>query len=277
MRFEKWQGCGNDFVMVDCFTEKISDYSKLAVRLCDRHYGIGADGLIVMLPSEQADLKMRIFNTDGSEAEMCGNGIRCFAKMAYEHKRADKTEFTVETGAGILVPKLFVENGEVKLVKVDMGKPVLTPELVPVDFKGKDRVVSEPIEVDGKEYKMTCVSMGNPHCVVFVDSIDETPVEKLGPLFENHKRFPRKTNTEFVMVKSPSHLRMRVWERGASITLACGTGSCATLVAAVLNGLSENKAEIELDGGTLFVEWEDGGSVYMTGTAEHVFDGEYQD
>ena len=273
--FTKWQGCGNDFVLVDCFAEKIEDYAALAKEVCDRHYGIGADGLILILPSDKADFRMRIFNTDGSEAEMCGNGIRCFARCVYEKKLTDKTEFTVETGAGVLIPRLDLFDGEVQGVRVDMGEPILEAERIPVAGFGSRRVVAEPIEVLGKTYQMTCVSMGNPHCVVFTDSLAELPLEKVGPAFECHERFPRKVNTEFVEVRDRTHLRMRVWERGAAITLACGTGSCATLTAAVLNGRSERRAEIELDGGRLVVEWAENNHIYMTGPAEQVFSGMY--
>ena len=275
MNFEKWQGCGNDFVMVDCFDERIDDYKKMSREVCDRHYGIGADGLIVILPSDKADLCMRIFNADGSEAEMCGNGIRCFAKMAYEHKRVEKNEFTVETGAGILVPHLFIENGKVEKITVDMGEPVLQSELIPTILKGKKQVVSEPLIIDGKKYAVTCISMGNPHCVMFFDSLKEVPIEKLGPLFERNEFFPKRTNVEFVEVKDSRHLRMRVWERGAAVTMACGTGACATLTAAVLNKRTERKAEIQLDGGCLEIEWRDDNHLYMTGAAEFVFAGQY--
>ena len=271
--FTKWQGCGNDFVLVDCFKEKLMDPAELACRVCDRHYGIGADGLILLLPSDKADFRMRIFNTDGSEAEMCGNGIRCFARCAYEAGLTDKTEFTVETGAGILVPKLILTDGQVTAVQVDMGEPVLEADRIPVAGFGSRRVVSEPIEVLGQHYDMTCVSMGNPHCVVFVEDIRQVSIENVGPAFETDPHFPRKVNTEFIEVRDRTHLRMRVWERGAAVTLACGTGSCAALTAAVLNGLAARKAEIELDGGKLIVEWAENGRLYMTGPAEKVFAG----
>ncbi|MBQ7477328.1 MAG: diaminopimelate epimerase [Selenomonadaceae bacterium] len=277
MDFTKWQGCGNDFVLVDCLREDIKDYAAFARKVCDRHYGVGADGILVVLPSEKADFCMRIFNTDGSEAEMCGNGIRCFARYLYDNGIAKGTEFTVETGAGILVPKIVAGDGPAKAVCVDMGKPVLAGDEIPVTGFGKGQVVSEPIEVAGKTYAMTCVSMGNPHCVVFVEDIASCGIESIGALFESHERFPRKTNTEFVEVRDRKHMRMRVWERGASITLACGTGACATLVAAVLNDKADRKAEIELDGGRLVIEWADNGHIYMTGPAEQVFSGEIEE
>ena len=274
MRFTKWQGCGNDFILVDCLQEDVKDCSAFARKACDRHYGIGGDGVLLLLPSDKADFRMRIFNTDGSEAEMCGNGIRCFARYLYDEGIAKGAEFTVETGAGILVPRIVPEAGLAKAVRVDMGKPVLSGDEIPVTGFGKNRVVAEPIQVAGKTYEMTCVSMGNPHCVIFVDDIASCGIEELGALFESHERFPRRTNTEFVEVRDREHLRMRVWERGAAITLACGTGACATLVAAVLNKMSERKAEVELDGGTLMIEWAEDDHIYMTGPAERVFAGE---
>lgn len=277
MDFTKWQGCGNDFVLVDCLQENIRDYAAFARKVCDRHYGVGADGILVVLPSEKADFCMRIFNTDGSEAEMCGNGIRCFARYLYDNGIAKGTEFTVETGAGILVPKIVAGDGAAKAVCVDMGKPVLAGDEIPVTGFGKGQVVSEPIEVAGKTYAMTCVSMGNPHCVIFVEDIASCGIERIGALFESHERFPRKTNTEFVEVRDRKHMRMRVWERGASITLACGTGACATLVAAVINDKADRKAEIELDGGRLVIEWADNGHIYMTGPAEQVFSGKIEE
>ncbi len=280
--FSKWQGCGNDFVLVNCFKE-IPDFlnsdekiSELSKRVCDRHYGIGGDGLILILPSEKADLKMRIFNTDGSEAEMCGNGIRCFAKCAYVEGLVAKEEFTVETGAGILSPKLLSDDGKITNIRVDMGCPELNAPNIPIEGYGDGQVVSQPITVLNQEYTFTGVSMGNPHCVVFVDNINALPIESVGPVFETHEAFPRKINTEFVQVVDKEHLRMRVWERGASVTLACGTGACATLTAAVLNGFSDRKAEIQLDGGILTVEWADNNHLFMTGPAECVFKGQYE-
>ena len=271
--FSKWQGTGNDFVLIDCFKEPQQDYISAARKLCDRHYGIGGDGILLVLPSEKADFRMRIINADGSEAEMCGNGIRCFARYVYDTGLTDKEEFTVETGAGILVPKMIKENGIVKLVQVDMGEPILEGDNIPVTGFGMNHVVSEDIVVKDKSFKMTCVSMGNPHCVVLVDDAEAFPIYEYGPLFEKHEMFPRKTNTEFVQVKNRTQLRMRVWERGAAVTMACGTGSCATLTAAVLNDLADRKAEIQLDGGKLTVEWANNNHLYMTGPAEQVFTG----
>jgi len=274
LNFTKWQGCGNDFAMIDCLETSLGrDYASLGRELCDRHYGIGADGILVAEPSDKADFRMRIINADGSEAEMCGNGIRCFARYLYDYKRTEKAEFTVETGAGILVPRLQLEGGMVAGVMVDMGQPILEGDKIPVKGFGSSRVVNEPLEVEGQEYKMTCVSMGNPHCVIFVEDAESFPIAKLGASFERHEAFPRKTNTEFVTVRDRQHLRMRVWERGAAVTLACGTGSCATLVAGVLTGQTDRKAEIELDGGCLFVEWAENNHIFMTGPAELVYEG----
>lgn len=276
IEFTKWQGCGNDFVLVDDRSESIKDPAELSRKMCDRHYGIGADGLIIIRPSDKADTRMRIYNTDGSEAEMCGNGIRCFARWVYELGLVPGEEFTVETGAGILVPKIIKENGRITGVRVDMGQPVLDAEKIPTKGFGTGRVVDKTIEVLGETYHVTCVSMGNPHCVVLWDDLSTLDIEKLGPAFENHPAFPNRVNTEFVSVRDKNHVRMRVWERGAAVTMACGTGACATLTACVLNDRTERRAEIELDGGKLFIEWsEKDNHIYMTGPAEEVYKGTY--
>ena len=275
--FTKWQGCGNDFVLFDCRQDVPADYAKLAQQVCDRHYGVGADGILVVLPSDCADFRMRIFNTDGSEAEMCGNGIRCFARYIYDFGLTDKTCFTVETGAGVLVPEIILENGQVTGVKVDMGEPHLLGEEIPVTGFDGQRVIDEPLTVDGKTYRMTAVSMGNPHCVIFVDDAENFPIYELGRQFESHALFPKKTNTEFVEVKDRRHVRMRVWERGAAVTLACGTGSCATVVAGILNDKLDSEAEVQLDGGRLIVKWAENNHVFMTGPAELVFSGKLTD
>ena len=275
--FTKWQGCGNDFVLLDCLQEDIQDYAALARKVCDRHYGVGADGILVVLPSDKADFRMRIFNTDGSEAEMCGNGIRCFARYLYDFGLTKKTSFTVETGAGILVPEIVLVDGQVKGVKVDMGEPHLLGEEIPiVGFDGQ-KVINQVMTVEEQEYHFTAVSMGNPHCVIFVDDAEHFPIYELGHKFETHELFPRKTNTEFVEVKDRKHVRMRVWERGAAVTLACGTGSCATVVAGILNDKLDREAEVELDGGKLLIHWADNNHVFMTGPAELVFSGELAD
>ena len=277
MKFTKWQGCGNDFLLIDCREKELADYGAFAKKSCDRHFGVGGDGVLVILNSDKADFRMRIFNADGSEAEMCGNGIRCFARYLYDHHITDKKKFTVETGAGILVPEIVEKDGVVTGVRVDMGEPVLEADKIPMAGYGNRRVVNEPVEVAGRKWNITGVSMGNPHCVVFVDDIKKTPIEEVGPVFEVQERYPKKTNTEFVQVLDRQHMRMRVWERGAAITLACGTGACATLTAAVLNGKTDRRAEITLDGGKLNIEWsEKDNHIYMTGPAVQVFAGEVE-
>lgn len=276
MKFTKMEGCGNDYVYVNLFEEEIENPEKLSIAVSDRHFGIGSDGLITIGPSEKADFRMRIYNADGSEAEMCGNGIRCVAKYVYEHKLTDKTEISVESGAGIKYLKLFITDGRVLSVRVDMGKPILAPELIPVEAEG-DRAVDEPITVAGKEWRMTCVSMGNPHAVVFVDHVADFPIEQYGPEFENHPRFPKRTNTEFVQIISRTEASMRVWERGAAETWACGTGTCATVMACILNGYTDNKVLVHLRGGDLTIEYEpDTNHIYMTGPAREVFTGEWK-
>lgn len=275
--FSKWQGTGNDFVMADCLKNPAYIATvDCAKEICDRHYGIGADGILLVLPSDKADIRMRIINADGSEAEMCGNGIRCFASYVYEMGYVKSDEFTVETGAGILVPKIIKENNVIAMIQVDMGEPILEGDKIPVAGYGMNRVINEDIQVEGQNFKMTCVSMGNPHCVVFVEDAENFPIFEIGHSFEIHEKFPRKTNTEFVQVLDRQHLRMRVWERGAAVTLACGTGSCATLTAAVLNDLADRRAEIQLDGGKLVVEWAKDNHLYMTGPALEVYTGTYE-
>ena len=274
MKFTKMQGLGNDYVYVNCFEEKIENPSELAVKVSDRHFGIGSDGLILIRPSEVADFRMTMFNADGSESEMCGNGIRCVGKYVYDYGLTDKTEVSVETLAGIKYLKFLIKDGKVDMVTVNMGEPILKPELVPVVGEG-DAVIDSPIEVDGKEYKMTCVSMGNPHSVVFVDDVDNFPLHEVGPLFEHHKAFPRRVNAEFCQVIDRTHAKMRVWERGTGETLACGTGTCATAVACILNGKTEDKVTITLLGGDLIIRWDrEKNVIYMTGPARVVFDGE---
>ena len=263
-KFEKWQGCGNDFIIFNSIQNERIDAAEKIKQMCDRHFGIGADGVIYVLPSEVADVRMRIFNADGSEAEMCGNGIRCFTKFLLGE---NSDALQVETGAGILNVQL-----EKNLVTVDMGEPILDAAKIPVTFN-KDKVIAEPLEIDGEIFKITCVSMGNPHCVIFVDDLSKINLEQLGKKFEHHKIFPRRTNTEFVEVLSRKELKMRVWERGSGITLACGTGTCATVIAANLNGLAEKSATVHLDGGDLQIDWGTDNQVYMTGAAEKVFTG----
>lgn len=274
MKFTKMHGCGNDYVYVNLFEEHIDDPAEISIKVSDRHFGIGSDGLITIGPSDIADFRMRIYNADGSEAEMCGNGIRCVAKYVYDHKLTDKTEISVQTGAGVKILKLFVEGDKVEQVTVDMGEPALAPAEIPVVADG-DRVVDEPIEVCGKEWRMTCVSMGNPHAVVFVDDVENFELEKYGPHFENHERFPKRTNTEFVNVVSRTEAYMRVWERGSAETWACGTGTCATVMACILNGKTDNKVLVHLRGGDLTIEYDEKTNhVFMTGPATEVFNGE---
>jgi diaminopimelate epimerase len=277
MKFTKMHGCGNDYVYVNLFEETIADPAALAIAVSDRHFGIGSDGLITIGPSETADFRMRIYNADGSEAEMCGNGIRCVAKYVYDHNMTGKEEITVESGAGIKRLTLTVKDGKVALVRVDMDEPILKPDLIPV-ASDKERVVAEPILVDGTEWKMTCVSMGNPHAVVFVEDVANFPVETVGPLFENHERFPKRTNTEFVTVHSRTEASMRVWERGSGETWACGTGTCATVMACILNGYTENRVLVHLRGGDLTIEYDEKTNhIYMTGPATEVFHGEWRE
>lgn len=276
MKFTKMQGLGNDYVYVNCLKETIADPPALAKKISDRHFGVGSDGLIMINPSDKADFEMEMYNADGSRAEMCGNGIRCVAKYVYDYGLTDKTRISVETLAGIKYLDLTVENGKVSLVRVGMGRPILEPENIPVQAEGS-RVVDEPLTVDGKEYRMTCVSMGNPHAVIFVDQdVRELPLEQIGPSFENHERFPKRINTEFARVLDRRTVEMRVWERGSGETLACGTGTCATAVACVLNGLTEDEITVHLLGGDLYIKWDrEKDTVYMTGPAETVFDGEW--
>ena len=275
MKFTKMQGLGNDYVYVNCFEETVNDPEKLAIAVSDRHFGIGSDGLITIGPSETADFQMHIYNADGSEAEMCGNGVRCVAKYVYDHGLTDQTEITVETGAGIKTLLLTVENKKVSQVRVDMGEPILNPELIPVEADG-DTVIDEKIYVDGKEWHMTCVSMGNPHAVVFVEDTDAFELEKYGPQFENHPRFPKRTNVEFVHVISRTEASMRVWERGSAETLACGTGTCASVMACILNHKTENKVLVHLRGGDLTIEYDPKSNhIFMTGPAVEVFHGTF--
>lgn len=273
MKFTKWQGCGNDFVFVDGRKTDMAPILAECTAICDRHFGIGADGIIFVLPSDIADVRMRIFNTDGSEAEMCGNGIRCFAKWVREIGAVKADSFSVETGAGILYPEILA-NGD---VRVDMNVPHLAAKEIPTAGFAGSPVISEPVTAAGETFLATCVSMGNPHCVMFVLDISAVALEKVGPLIEKDSHFPRKTNVEFVQKMDDHTLRMRVWERGAAVTLACGTGSCATLVAAVLGGFVEREADILLDGGKLHVEWDgkETDHVFLSGPAEKVFEGEY--
>lgn len=273
MKFTKMQGLGNDYVYVNCFEEKIENPPAVARYVSDRHFGIGSDGLIMINPSEVADFEMEMYNADGSRGEMCGNGIRCVAKYVYDYGLTDKTQISVETLGGIKYLDLTVKDGKVVLVKVDMGKPELKSDLIPI-ISENEKVIDEPIEVDGQVYHMTGVSMGNPHTVIYVDDVKNLDLEKIGPKFENHERFPKRINTEFVHCIDRNTVEMRVWERGSGETLACGTGACAVAVASILNNLTDTRVTVKLLGGDLQIEWNrEKDRVFMTGPATVVFDG----
>lgn len=277
MKFTKMHGCGNDYVYVNGFTEKVADKPKAVVALSDRHFGIGSDGVIFINPSQQADFEMEMYNADGTRAEMCGNGIRCVGKYVYDHGMTDKTSITVESFGKVKYLDLTVENGKVVKVKVNMGKPELTAKDVPV-VSVHEQVIDEEIIVKEKSYRVTCVSMGNPHAVVFMDDVEHLAIEEIGPYFENHERFPNRTNTEFVQVIDDSHVKMRVWERGTGETLACGTGCCATAVACVLNRLTGAHVTVQVLGGEIEIYWDQKENlVYMTGPAVTVFEGETEE
>jgi len=268
-------GIGNDYVYVDCFSQTVSAPAQLAERVSPRRTAIGSDGLILICPSQIADCRMEMYNADGSRGEMCGNGIRCVGKYVYDHGLVRTDTLHVETDAGLKTLRLHTADGVVRRVTVDMGEPILEGPRIPVAAEGQ--VINAPLQVDGATYHVTCVSMGNPHCVVFMPTVDGLPLEALGPRFEHHAFFPKRVNTEFVQVISRTELRMRVWERGSGETAACGTGACAVLVAAVLNGKSDRRAVIHLNGGDLDIEWSAADNhVLMTGAAEEVFSGEIE-
>ena len=274
MKFTKMHGIGNDYVYVNCFEESVKNPAEVSKFVSDRHFGIGSDGLILISPSAIADFRMNIYNADGSQAEMCGNGIRCVAKYVYDYGLTDKTEISVETLAGIKYLRLQVENGKVASVEVNMSAPILEPKEIPVAVE-ESPVVNVPVEVKGKIYHMTCVSMGNPHAIIFMNNVKDLDIEAIGPYFENHTVFPKRTNTEFVEVLDRNTVNMRVWERGSDETLACGTGACATTVACILNDKTENEVTVHLLGGDLKIRWDrEANQVYMTGPATVVFDGE---
>lgn len=278
MRFTKMHGCGNDYIYVDGSREQIPEKEKpeLVKRLSDRHFGIGGDGVIFINPSREADFEMEMYNMDGTRAEMCGNGIRCVAKFVYDKGLTDQKSISIISCGKVKYLDLNVENGKVSTVKVNMGSPMLKAEEIPVIADGEE-VISDRIEVGEEIYEMTCVSMGNPHAVVFVDEVSSLELEKIGPLFENHVRFPSRINTEFVKVLDQDTIEMRVWERGTGETLACGTGACASVVACVLNGLTKEQVTVKLLGGNLQIQWDRGNNlVYMTGPASTVFEGEIE-
>lgn len=275
MKFTKMHGIGNDYVYVNCFEETVENPSEVAVKISDRHFGVGSDGLILIKPSKVADFEMAMYNADGSRGEMCGNGIRCVAKYVYDRGLTDKTSLSIETLAGIKYIDLTVENGKVSLVRVNMGAPELIADKIPVISDTKE-VIAQLLLVNGKTYDVTCVSMGNPHCITFMEEdVRKLDLTAVGPAFENHEKFPNRINTEFVNVLDKKTLRMRVWERGSGETLACGTGACATAVAAIVNGLTEEEVTVELLGGNLQIRWDrEQNLVFMTGPATIVFDGE---
>ena len=287
MRFTKMHGLGNDYVYVNCFEEKVDNPAGLAEMISDRHFGVGGDGLILIVPSQKADVRMRIFNVDGSEAEMCGNGIRCVAKYSYEHKlakaggefsvpgqQAFRKSLRIETGNGVLTVGLVIaENDKVEKVCVNMGQPVVRPKDIPVELAG-EKVIEEPIEIAGRKLSMSCVSMGNPHAVFFCDDVDGIELEKIGPVIENHRLFPNRVNVHFVCVEKRTKFRMRTWERGSGITMACGTGACAACVVGVVTGRVERVCAGNVPGGELDLNWcEEDNCVYMTGPAVEVFEG----
>ncbi len=275
MKFTKMQGIGNDYVYVNCFEEQVENPEQVSVLVSDRHFGIGSDGLILIMPSDKADFRMRMFNADGSEGMMCGNGTRCVGKYVYDNRLTDKTEITLETKSGIKKLTLYPENGLVKTVTVDMGQAILNPKDIPMLASG-DSFINSPLEVNGAEVRLTAVSMGNPHGVIFTEGVDELKLEEIGPAYENHPIFPERVNTEFAEIIGENVIKMRVWERGSGETWACGTGTCATAVAACLNGLCERGKEItlKLKGGELYITWCEDGRVLMRGPAETVFTGE---
>lgn len=276
MKFTKMHGAGNDYVYVNLFEESLpGEASAIAPLVSDRHTGIGGDGLILIEPTDVADARMRMFNSDGSESEMCGNGVRCVAKYVYDHGIARKDELKIETGAGVLHLQVYPENGTVRQVRVNMGKPILESAKIPTTLPG-DPPVNTPLEVDGKELSVTCVSMGNPHCITFVEEVNDEWVHGIGPLVERHEAFPNRVNAEFIQIVSPDEFIMRVWERGSGETMACGTGASAVAVAGVLTGKMNRKVVGHLLGGDLELEWsEESGDVFMTGPATEVFSGEW--
>ncbi len=279
MKFTKMHGCGNEYIYVNCFEENVENPEELSIKVSDVRFGIGSDGLILIKPSEKADFMMDMYNADGSRGKMCGNGIRCVGKYVYDHKMTEKKSISVETLSGIKYLDFTVDNDKVTAVRVDMGSPVLKPEMVPVKLEG-EKIISRPVEAeyDGKKVtvEMTCVSMGNPHAVIFTEDAENAPVHTLGRVLECHDIFPDKCNIEFVKVLNENEVRMRVWERGSGETWACGTGACATAVACILNGLTKNVVTVHMNGGDVVIEYDEANNkVYMTGPAVTVCEGEY--
>jgi diaminopimelate epimerase len=274
MKFTKMQGCGNDYVYVNCLNEKLENAAEVAIKVSDRHFGIGSDGLILIKPSDNADFTMDMYNADGSKSSMCGNGIRCVGKYVYDYGLTDKQNISIETGAGIKYLDLNVEGNKVVEVTVNMGSPIVEPKLIPVKVT-EDNVIGMPITVAGISYEMTCISMGNPHAVVFVEDTKLVDIEHIGPLFENHVLFPERTNTEFIRVVDRNTIEMRVWERGSGETLACGTGACASVYACILNGYTSDIVLVKLLGGELKIHYDrEKNTIFMTGPAVTVFEGD---
>lgn len=274
IQFTKMEGIGNDYVYIDATKEEIRLTPEQIQRLSDRNFGIGSDGVIFIRNSKTGEFQMDMFNSDGSSSEMCGNGVRCVGKYVYDHGLTKNKRPTIETGKGVLTLDLSTnDQGKVNMVSVDMGEPILKPTLLPIQWPGEDPVINQMIEVKGKQYHFTAVSMGNPHCVIFVEDADNFPVHEVGSMIENHPLFPKRVNVEFVSIRGKDHLYQRTWERGAGETLACGTGACAVMVASVLNGKAGKKVIIDLKGGTLEIEWKEEGNIIMTGPAKEVFSG----
>lgn len=275
MRFTKMHGAGNDYVYINCFEPvSLGDIPQLAIKMSDRHFGVGGDGIVLICPSERADARMRMFNNDGSESEMCGNAVRCVAKYVYDHGICQKDELKIETGRGVLTLHVSTHQGKVDRVRVNMSTPILKSADIPTTLPG-DPPILAPLEVAGRSLQVTCVSMGNPHCVTFVDDVTDDWVLNVGPKIEHHSAFPRRVNAEFIKIVSPRETIMRVWERGSGETLACGTGACASVVAGVLAGRNERRVTVHLRGGDLEIEWADSNEVFMTGPATEVFSGEW--
>lgn len=277
MKFTKMHGIGNDYIYINCFEENLAgiDLSQLAIEISDRHFGVGGDGMILIMPSEQADFRMRMFNNDGSEGKTCGNGLRCVSKYVYDHGLTDKTTFTIETLGGIVTPQLSIKDGKAETIRIDMGQPRILREEIPMTGSAGTKVVGEELMVGEQAYEITCVSMGNPHCVIFVDDVEKIDVSGIGPKIEWHPAFPERTNVEFIQVVRDDEMIFRVWERGTGITLACGTGACAAAVAGVLRGKTGRQVTIHLLGGDLQIEWAENNHVFMTGPASEVFTGEW--
>ena len=276
MRFTKMHGIGNDYVYVNCFEEEVADPSRTAAEVSDRHFGIGGDGVIFINPSQEADFEMEMYNADGSRAQMCGNGIRCVAKFVYDKHLTDQTEITVVSAGSVKKLKLYVTDGRVERVRVNMGRPILKASEIPV-LSDEEQVLNWPVFVADRQWKMSCVSMGNPHAVVLAEDVASLPLTEIGPKFENHSMFPERVNTEFIRILDRKTIELRVWERGSGETLACGTGCCAAVAACVLNGLTERSVAVRVLGGELQIEWDENtGEIFMTGPAETVFEGQVE-